>query len=356
MRPVFIFIALIVAVAAGVLFWMVNSKKDDAEALVVQPKASAVAVDVTSIVVARQDIPVGKRITEEDIDRQPWPKHLVLEDFVQVGNETGLIDMVARTPFKAREPLALSRLANPNDPGFLAAQLPKGMRATTISVDAISGVGGFIFPGDRVDVLIRHNVSIEEDYRDATDTQGQIVAEGVPPEKPERVRKLPLENAYKIPILMDPTKRSNRPLLPVTEVLILNAKVLAVGRQPAQYENSTEQPVPNNVTLMVSEREAEKLRHAEPGALSLSLRALEDGNDRGLPRPISDADMTSLTPPSYFPYLYGEGNYTSQVMELENVDYSSDVDEKKDENTDANANIITIIRGTTDKKQPVGAK
>ena len=53
--------------------------------------------------------------------------------------------------------------AAPGDRGFLAAALGAGMRAVTIRIDEIAGVGGFVTPGDRVDmVLTRDAGAIQE--------------------------------------------------------------------------------------------------------------------------------------------------------------------------------------------------
>src|SRR4029453_2276891 len=46
----------------------------------------------------------------------------------------------------------------PNDRGFLAAALSPGMRAITVPVSATTGVAGFVFPGDRVDMVLTQEV------------------------------------------------------------------------------------------------------------------------------------------------------------------------------------------------------
>src|SRR3546814_14937875 len=50
----------------------------------------------------------------------------------------------------------------PDDRGFLAAALGPGMRAITVSVSKEEGVAGFVFPGDRVDVLLSQKLKVEE--------------------------------------------------------------------------------------------------------------------------------------------------------------------------------------------------
>src|SRR3546814_11549162 len=56
----------------------------------------------------------------------------------------------------------LGALVHPDDRGFLAAALGPGMRAITVSVSKEEGVAGFVFPGDRVDVLLSQKLKVEE--------------------------------------------------------------------------------------------------------------------------------------------------------------------------------------------------
>lgn len=344
MRLFMIFIALVIAIFAGVGVWFASTPQGEPESSVVvaQPEATQVEVRETSILVARQDIPVGHRLTEDDIDRMPWPSHLVHEEFKEVGEEMSLIDMVARTPFKAREPFTQSRLANPNDPGFLAAQVSKGKRAVTIPVDSVTGINGFVFPGDRVDIIVSHKVGLENDFKmENASARGEKGGEN---NEAVTAMRLPVERKHKVPLLMAPNKYGARPVINITEVLINNVKVLAVGHQSYQYE-STER-TPTNITVEVDELQAQKLRHAETGTLSLALRSLDDAQDETMPRPVGDSDMSRLTPPAYFPYVYDSEQYPVKQVELEATDYSSA------EEIEENRNDVAIIRGV--KKEIVG--
>ena len=347
MRLFMIFIALVIALAAGVGFWLVNSQPEPTTSTIVATPAAPEQkqVEEVEIVIARQDIPVGKVIDVQDLDIQTWPKHLYVEGFIYSTDKELLTDRVARTNFKKGQPLVTSFLANKSDPGFLAAQLPSGMRAVTIPVDSISGISGFVFPGDRVDVIVKHEVRLDQDYKHTDDISD--VAEGDVRQKPTSVQRLPREGKYKVPLLMNESKLSGRPKMAVTEVLIPNARVMAGGKISSQYEGAD--VTPTNVTLEVSEIQAEMIRHAESGTLTLALRSLEDAEHEGLPRPVADADMTSLTPPAYFPYLYGKGSYSTETLNLDEVDYES-TDE--DENLGDNKNEIVIIRGV--EKETVG--
>jgi pilus assembly protein CpaB len=65
-----------------------------------------------------------------------------------------LVGSMIRRGLLPAEPLLPADLLRPGDHGFLAAVLRPGMRATTVGVDAVSGTGGLIWPGDHVDVLM----------------------------------------------------------------------------------------------------------------------------------------------------------------------------------------------------------
>ena len=70
------------------------------------------------------------------------------------GNVAKMIGTVVRNPITAGQPITKGSLVGPNDRGFLAAALGPGMRAVTVPVSTTSGVAGFIFPGDRVDMVL----------------------------------------------------------------------------------------------------------------------------------------------------------------------------------------------------------
>ncbi|MBM3618139.1 MAG: Flp pilus assembly protein CpaB [Alphaproteobacteria bacterium] len=344
MRLFMIFIALVLAVAAGFGFWYASS--GDSSVVQNAPGAPEVAVQEVSVLVARRDIPIGHKITADDLDRQSWPSTLVLQDFVQEGNEAQLIDRVARSSFKERQPIMLSLLANPNDPGFLAAQLGEGKRAVTIAIDDVSGISGFIFPGDHVDVITKHRVGLNQDYDDGTERATAPDANGKLNPKPAvSAQPLPLARTYSVPTLLKPSKLSNQPVLNVTEVLIANARVLAVGTISAQYVQ--DKAAPRTITLEVDELQAQKLRHANRDSLTLALRSLKDSEDKTIPRPVGDSDMSRIIPPAYFPHLYDGGDYKSEVVTPEVIDYEAPQAEEEDEGT-----TVTIIRGV--KKEIVG--
>src|SRR5207237_6916103 len=61
-------------------------------------------------------------------------------------------------PRPAGQPLTQGSLVKPGDRGFLAAALGPGMRAVTVPVSATTSVAGFVFPGDRIDLVLTSTV------------------------------------------------------------------------------------------------------------------------------------------------------------------------------------------------------
>ncbi len=247
-------VGLIVAVGvAAIAAFLVLTLSGDEEKPVVRkstrPDRPVVAqqkppeVKTVSVYVAARDIPIGTRLEENMIDTQPWPAHLVVDNFI-VGPEAGtnLVGKITRASFKSREPLINSKIINPDDPNFLAGELEKGNRLVTIRIDEIAGVAGFVFPGDRVDILVTHEI-LREDV-----TQEDLEDEGN--------RRNLEEN--------------------VTEVLVPNVKVLAVD-QRSSTTNEEGIIVPRSASVEVTPEDAQRIRlAAEIGELSLALRSIDD--------------------------------------------------------------------------------
>src|SRR3546814_7933306 len=74
-------------------------------------------------------------------------------------NPADLLGTVVRNEITAGQPVTQGSLIKPGERGFLAAALGPGMRAVTVSVSTTSGVAGFVFPGDRVDLVLTQEVT-----------------------------------------------------------------------------------------------------------------------------------------------------------------------------------------------------
>jgi pilus assembly protein CpaB len=201
------------------------------------PQAAAAAapeVKGPKVLVAQRALPIGTIITADSISFQAWPKEMVQDAYFLDGEAdmTKLLGTVVRYPVTAGQPLTQGALVAPGDRGFLAAALGPGMRAITIPVSAKTGVAGFVFPGDHVDLVL---------------TQSVKGADSAP--------------------------------LKASETILKNLRVLATDQATSTetVEGKSVVRTSSTVTLEVTPRIAEKVTVAETiGQLSLSLRSLAD--------------------------------------------------------------------------------
>lgn len=190
------------------------------------------------VLVATRELPVGTIIDAEAFHYQKWPEALTQPAYYIKGQTPGgpqdLIGTVVRNEIAAGQPITQGSLVKPGERGFLAAALGPGMRAITVPVSPTSGVAGFIFPGDRVDMVLT-----------------QEVAGG------------------------------DGPPLKASETIIRNIRVLATDQRMSAQGQDGKPEVKNfsNVTLEATPKIAEKIAVAQQiGQLSLSLRSLTDNN------------------------------------------------------------------------------
>jgi pilus assembly protein CpaB len=217
-----------------------------------QASASPAIPAGPEVLVATRSLPVGTIIDAEALRFQMWPEGLVQPAYFIKGkpgtNPADLLGTVVRNEITAGQPLTQGALIKPGERGFLAAALGPGMRAVTVAVSATSGVGGFVFPGDRVDIVLTQTVAGGGD--------------GAP--------------------------------LKASETILRNVRVLATDqRMTAQGEDG--KPVVVNtstVTLEATPKIAEKIAVAQTiGQLSLSLRSIAD-NSAELERAIASGEVT----------------------------------------------------------------
>src|SRR5919107_1931363 len=115
------------------------------------------------VLVATRALPVGTIIDAEALRFQRWPEGLVQPAYFIKGkpgvSPQSLIGTVVRNEITAGQPFTQGSLIKPGERGFPAAALGPGMRAVTVAVSGTSGVAGFVFPGDRVDIVLTQEVT-----------------------------------------------------------------------------------------------------------------------------------------------------------------------------------------------------
>lgn len=145
------YLPLIFSGAAGLLalflanMWMQQQAEQTKEKLVASQK------NLTSVVVARQDISAGTTLAENMLKEETMSKNMLQPRAATSVDR--VVNKVAIAPISKGEQILLNKLAMSGLETSLSAKIPKGKRAITISVDNISSVGGMIKPGDHVDVM-----------------------------------------------------------------------------------------------------------------------------------------------------------------------------------------------------------
>lgn len=113
-----------------------------------------------AVVVASKKIPAGTKLTEEYLVIKEFPEKAVPKDYPT--SIASLKDRIIKTTILPDEIITESRLVGQGASGGLPFIIPAGQRAITIKVDEIAGIGGFINPGDHVDIVAILNKGDEQ--------------------------------------------------------------------------------------------------------------------------------------------------------------------------------------------------
>ncbi|MDP3377408.1 MAG: Flp pilus assembly protein CpaB [Brevundimonas sp.] len=225
---------------------------------------------MAKVLVAAKDLPAGSRLTAADMVWKDWAVSAVDAAWVTDGtvpipargqttaaaqkpdgavarvtraateavtqaSKSDFVGAVVRETILAGEPIVARKVVPAGDSGYMAAYLEPGMRAMAIRVTVETAAGGFILPGDRVDVLL--------------------------------TRETTLSNMG--------TQEGDRPRFSSSTVL-QNVKVLAID-QSTRVSDSEQAVVGATATLEVRPGDAEALALAKSeGELSLVLRSYAD--------------------------------------------------------------------------------
>lgn len=196
MNPARIIVICVAAVAAIGLALVVRAMGSASNAPTAVATAAAVpARPMAKVLVAAKDLQPGQRLTEADMAWKDWPVDEVNPAFITDGSvplrsaaadeppaarpegavasvtrvaanlaagnsKSDYAGSVVREPILAGEPIVSRKIVRAGDSGYMAAYLMPGMRAMAIRVTVETAAGGFILPGDRVDVLLTRETTL----------------------------------------------------------------------------------------------------------------------------------------------------------------------------------------------------
>lgn len=226
-------------VSGGLAAYLVLGSGGSQAPVQAQTTTKVIAEPKTQILVAARDIGVGERLATDAVQWQDWPEGAVRPEYLTIASSpdaaSDITNAVARFEFFTGEPIRDAKLVR-SDQGYLSAVLSPGMRGVSVTVTPESGSGGFIVPNDHVDVVVTR----------AADT-GEI-----------------------------------------SETILSNIKVLAIGKRLGEVGATGGNPDPNDpaaktfdaqtiATLELDPIQSESLINAASvGRLSLVLRSVVD--------------------------------------------------------------------------------
>jgi len=131
-------------------------------------------VEYVDVLVASQNMALGSRVTEQSVQWKQWPAEALtpalISNDLRPQAIVELTSAIVRSPIVEGEPISESKLVKAGDSGVMAALLKPGMRAVTTRISVDTAAGGFIQPGDRVDVILTQ--SIQPNQAGAVGNQG----------------------------------------------------------------------------------------------------------------------------------------------------------------------------------------
>lgn len=213
-----------------------------------KPKTQVVEVnkaETTEVLVVSKDIKIGGLLSRSTLDWQDWPRKAVQPHMITRKAKPDALSEFEKARARAEifqgEPVSTRKVIMPTDSGFMAAILPKGMRAIAVRVSVETGAGGFILPNDRVDVLLTRKLN----------SGGGSAARTV------------------------------------TETVLSNVRVLAIDQTYTSGSDGKKEQIAENkintATLELDPRQSEVVALAETtGQLTLALRALADNGSSEL--------------------------------------------------------------------------
>ena len=112
-----------------------------------------------TIVVAAKPLRFGNEVTADSLREVSWPEgSLTGVTFAKISDVIGNGKRVALSAIEPDEPVLRNKITGPGQRATLSAMIRDGLKAVTIRVNDVDGVGGFVLPGDHVDVSLTRQI------------------------------------------------------------------------------------------------------------------------------------------------------------------------------------------------------
>jgi pilus assembly protein CpaB len=119
----------------------------------------AKAIASQTVVVAKQPLRFGTELTAAMLQEVPWPSDTLPNGaFAKIHDIMAGGRRVVLAAIEANEPVLALKITGPGQRATLSALVKPGMKAVTIRVNDVEGVGGFVLPGDHVDVVLTRQI------------------------------------------------------------------------------------------------------------------------------------------------------------------------------------------------------
>ena len=146
--------------------------------VVTRQEQQAEQARLARIVVATQELAFGMPLSAQNLRLVNWPANSVPTGAFTTIEQATKNNRVALRPIVVGEPVLASKVSGLDGRATLSANLPAGKVAYTMPIDAVAGVGGFVRPGDVVDVLLTRQIPGEG--ATGADKMVDVILESVP--------------------------------------------------------------------------------------------------------------------------------------------------------------------------------
>ncbi|WP_068083328.1 Flp pilus assembly protein CpaB [Polycladidibacter stylochi] len=240
-------LVLVGALVAGLLAALLVIGGDDEPKTVFVEKGPQVAM--AQVLVATDTLPLGKPLSDGDMHWVQWPVELASEGLIQKSIQPDAIEefqgkLVRHAVFKG-DPIRPERLVS-SEGGYLSALLPKGKRALAVSVKPVTTAGGFILPGDKIDIILTRSDAHTDEM--------------------------------------------------TSDIILQNIRVLAIDTVTAGNQDGATAYPERTATLELKPEETEIIAQAqEVGTLTLALRSVADSADSDVTKMVRRKTKSAVT-------------------------------------------------------------